>query len=250
LTETNKKQARNNSRDSNSVTTLSSTDIQSEKEVRRVQDADRKKADTGSNKIITNYKAQVNTLRKNSMAKTHKIEDLEEKLDVLQQKFGLLEKDNSRVRAALLHVRNNPEELVRQVTKKKGQKKTKVKRSPDSSKDNGGLDPAVESAMLSTGKETVKNVYRTFKFINNDKQEKMFLELMLDSLGKPELLILPDDSDERKAEVKQKRQETTDEYGAYWISELNVHRTYVQVSAQNLKIFTLTQKSLHVTPVL
>jgi hypothetical protein len=53
-----------------------------------------------------------------------------------------------------------------------------------------------------------------------------------------ELLYLSDDKDERKAEVEANRKETVEMWGAYWISELNVHRTYVQVSAQNLLIVT------------
>jgi len=60
----------------------------------------------------------------------------------------------------------------------------------------------------------------------------------LNNLGKEELLFLPDDTDARKAEVEELRKETVEMWGAYWISELNVHRTYVQVSAQNLIIMT------------
>jgi hypothetical protein len=61
---------------------------------------------------------------------------------------------------------------------------------------------------------------------------------MLNNLGKEELLFLPDDKDERKAEVKANRKEIREEWSGFWISELNVHRTYVQVSAQNLIIMT------------
>ena len=62
----------------------------------------------------------------------------------------------------------------------------------------------------------------------------MFLDLILDNFGDAGMIVQPDDSDERKAKVEEKRKLTVEEYGSFWISHMNVHRTYVQVSAQNL----------------
>jgi hypothetical protein len=242
---TSQKHGRNDSQ--NSVQSISSTstsngfhDIQEEKEVRRVQDANRwVNEQTQSNKIILAYKNRVKQLQDSSHQKNLLIDELQVELTNLQHKFGVLENDNERVRAALLHVRNHPEELVRQITKKKGAKKMIMKKrsvdSGDTDGDGGAtVDHNVISAMMSTGKDTVNIVYRTFKFINNEKQKAMFLELMLNNLGDANLIFLPNDSDERKAKVEEKRKLTVEEYGAYWISQLNVHRTYVQVSAGNL----------------
>jgi len=53
----------------------------------------------------------------------------------------------------------------------------------------------------------------------------------MNNLGLQDLIILPSDTEERKAEVEKKRKEMCEEYGPIWVSELNSHRTYVQVSA-------------------
>jgi len=161
-----------------------------------------------------------------------------DKIDELQEKLASLENDHAHTRAALQHVRNNPIELFNQATKKKKGPKTikSARKIQKSEKDSSNATSTLAS--VCQGKDTVKTVYRTFKFINNDQQEEMFIEAMLNNLGKPELLYLPDDKDERKAEVEELRKETREMWGAYWISELNVHRTYVQVSAQNLIIMT------------
>lgn len=212
-----------------------------------MEDANHRKAESNSNSIINGYKDQVNTLRGSTQQKDHVIDKLREELDELNRKYGLLENDNALVRAALLHVRNNPEELVRQVKKKGGGSLKKIKSKKRSNETNDENKQEVVDAvagMITAGKEAVKLVYRTFKFISNNKQERMFTEMMLDNLGHPDLLLLPGDTDERKAQVAQRRKETVDEYGAFWISELNVHRTYVQVSAQNIKITDLNDKIL------
>jgi len=166
------------------------------------------------------------------------IDQKQDEIDELQERLARLENDHAHTRAALLHVRNNPAELLEQATKKKKGPKTikSARKIQKSEKDSSNATSTLAS--VCQGKDTVKLVYRTFKFINNEQQEEMFIEAMLNNLGKPELLYLPDDKDERKAEVEANRKETREMWGAYWISELNVHRTYVQVSAQNLIIMT------------
>jgi hypothetical protein len=177
-------------------------------------------------------------MKQTSEQKDTLLDQKQDMIDELQERLARLENDHAHTRAALQHVRNNPVELLEQATKKKkGPKTIKSARALQKS-ENGSSNAKSTLASVCQGKDTVKPVYRTFKFINNEQQEEMFIQAMLNNLGKPELLYLPDDKDERKAEVKANRKEIREEWSGFWISELNVHRTYVQVSAQNLIIMT------------
>jgi len=215
-----------------------SSDMQSQKEKRRVHDADDRRSSSGGQKVIENYKKTVATLRESTKEKDQEIKEKDEEIDELKdelhdlkRKFGLLENENAKARAALLHIRNNPEELVREAAMKGPTRKySKTKASMLRSLTVDGVKG--KGTLLTTGKETVKNiVYRTFKFINNNTQETMFCNLVMNNLGLEELLFQASDTEERKAEVEKKRKEICEEYGPIWVSELNSHRTYVQVSA-------------------
>jgi hypothetical protein len=177
-------------------------------------------------------------MRQTSEQQATIIDQKQDKIDELQERLARLENDHAHTRAALLHVRNNPAELLEQATKKKKGPKTikSARKIQKSEKDSSNAESTLAS--VCQGKDTVKTVYRTFKFINNDQQEEMFIQAMLNNLGRHELLYQPDDKDEHKSEVEATRKETVEMWGSYWISELNVHRTYVQVSAQNLIIMT------------
>ena len=203
-----------------------------------MQDANRRQTESNSNTLISGLHRRLETMKQTSEQKDTLLDQKQDMIDELQERLARLENDHAHTRAALQHVRNNPVELLNQATKKKkGPKTVKSARALQKS-EQGSLHPRLTLASLCQGKDTVKTVYRTFKFINNEQQEEMFIEAMLNNLGKEELLFLPDDTDARKAEVEELRKETVEMWGAYWISELNVHRTYVQVSAQNLIIMT------------
>lgn len=88
--------------------------------------------------------------------------------------------------------------------------------------------------MIKIGKEAVSAVYRTVKFINNDGQLKLFTDQVMNNLGKEELIVDPNMTEEQKAVVEAKRTETCEAYGGVWVKELNDHRTYVQVSTKQL----------------
>ena len=203
-----------------------------------MQDANRRQTESNSNTLISGLHRRLETMKQTSEQKDTLLDQKQDMIDELQERLARLENDHANTRAALLHVRNNPAELLEQATKKKKGPKT-IKSARALQKSEKGSSNAKSTLVdLCEGKDTVKTVYRTFKFINNDQQQEMFIQAMLNNLGRHELLYLSDDKDERKAEVEANRKETREMWGSYWISELNVHRTYVPVSAQNLKIMT------------
>ena len=173
---------------------------------------------------------------------TQDLEDMEKKLTELERKNAELEQKNSQMTSALTHIRNNPEEIVEQImnTKKgsKGSKKGHRKRKSDSS---GSSVEVVEqdTGFIAHCKKTMPAVYRTFKFINTTKQQAQFMDLMLDNVGKEELIYKDNDTDERKAEVTKNRQYYIQEFSTLWMRQLNEHRTYVQVSKKHLEVLIL-----------
>jgi len=237
-TGSSKQRGNSKNKDAVSIASDNSSDIHTEKEKRRVQDANRRQTESNSNTLISGLNRRIETMRQTSEQNITLLDQKQDEIDELRERMARLENDNAHTRAALLHVRNNPAELLEQATKKtKGPKTIKSARALQKS-EKGSSDTVSTLASLSEGKDTVKTVYRTFKFINNDQQQEMFIQAMLNNLGNPDLLYLPDDTDERKAEVEENRKEIREEWSGFWISELNVHRTYVQVSAQNLIIMT------------
>jgi hypothetical protein len=169
------------------------------------------------------------------------LEELTQKHNQLEHDHGKLENEHEKVKAALLHIRNNPEKFAKQVAgtgPKKRHLRGKIKRD---FADNADKCPEVKSCILTTSKEVVKTVYRVFKFINTDEQQQMFYDLMLDNLGfldddgKLILIRDPSHTDEQKAVVEEKRKQVVNSYGSSWVHELNCHRTYVQVCAQTTK---------------
>jgi hypothetical protein len=156
----------------------------------------------------------------------------------MKQKLDDVTKDNATLRAALLHIRQNPEQLLHQVNKKRG---WRGRRKDNES--SSGDDKTTQSGMISNSKSAVKAVYRTIKFINNETQEQHFYDAVMDNLGMADLLYdRNDDTDEGKARVAANREEVIDGYSQFWKTYLNDHRTYVQVSSTLLPILTLRVK--------
>jgi hypothetical protein len=60
------------------------------------------------------------------------------------------------------------------------------------------------------------------------------MDLMLDNVGKEELIYKDNDDDKRKAEVAENRRYYIQEFSTLWMRQLNEHRTYVQVSKKHL----------------
>jgi len=206
-----------NSRDQEAVSVNSdnSSDIHTAKEQRRVQDANRRQTESNSNTLISGLHRRLETMKQTSEQQCTIIDQKQNEIDELRQRMARLEHDHANTRAALQHVRNNPAELLEQATKKKKGPKT-IKSARALQKSEKGSSNAKSTLVdLCEGKDTVKTVYRTFKFINNEQQEEMFVEAMLNNLGKSELLFQPTDTDERKAKVKENRKETRDMWSAY-----------------------------------
>lgn len=205
-----------------------SKDMRSTKEARRLDnDADKHKEAAKQQKAISNYIKQVAGLKDNLKEKEDEFEELKLNHEVLKQKFKQVDYENGRIRGALQKVRENPEEFASQLAKKGSRGKRKVGPTMD--------DASTKSGMISLGKEAVKSVWRVYKFINTKAHEEIFIHSVLDHLGKEEFLSYPNDTEERKSEVLEKRLECIEYYGKAWVSELNVHRTYVQVSTKQLR---------------
>ena len=128
---------------------------------------------------------------------------------------------------------------------------------------------AKDNDMINEGQRCVKAVFRTMKFISNSKQEEIFCDAVMDNYGKEELLSFPgepddeddkkckneatreklkeirqklvsepDDTEERKRQVTRFRKVFKKTYGKGWVSYLNTHRSYTQVSEQCSKMYT------------
>jgi hypothetical protein len=220
------------------------------KEQSRIDAANGLKAQTDSIKTIAEQKNTIARLRAKSDQDRSEIrdllgelEDMTQKHNQLEHEHGKLETENEKLKAALVHIRNNPEKFAKQVAGGSGGTKRKNSRNQirNDLAEHGDQCPQVQSCILATSKEVVKTIYRVFKFINTDTQQQMFIDLMLDNLGlldevgKPTLIRDPTHTDEQKAAVEAARKQVVDGYASSWIHELNCHRTYVQVNAQTSK---------------
>ena len=225
------------------------------KEQSRIDAANGVKAQTDSIKTIAEQKKTIERLRAKSDHDRVEIKDLTAELEDMTQKhnqlehehgkleneLGKLEKDNEKLKAALVHIRNNPDKFAKQVAGTSTKRKNSRNRIKSDLAEYADKCPEVQSCILTTSKEVVKTIYRVFKFINTDAQQQMFIDLMLDNLGlldedgKPTLIRHPSHTDEQKAAVEAARKQVVDGYASSWIHELNCHRTYVQVSAQTSK---------------
>jgi chromosome segregation ATPase len=200
-----------------------SKDMRSTKENRRLEDnAHKDKEAAKQQKAIESYVKKISDLKVNLQKKEDEFEELKLNHDELKQKYKRIEYENGRIRGVLQKVRDSPEEFASQLAKKGSGKRKKVGPTMD--------DASTKSGMTSLGKEAVKSVWRVYKFINTKAHEETFIESVLDHLGKEEFMYYNTDTDERKRDVLQKRLECIEDYGKGWVSELNVHRTYVQVS--------------------
>ena len=225
------------------------------KEQSRIDAANGVKAQTDSIKTIADQKKTIDRLRAKSDQDRVEIRDLTAELEHMTQKHNQLEhengkleteldkleKDNEKMKAALVHIRNNPDKFAKQVAGTSTKRKNSRNRIKSDLEEYADKCPEVQSGILTTSKEVVKTIYRVFKFINTDAQQQMFIDLMLDNLGlldedgKPTLIRNPAHTDEQKAAVEAARKQVVDGYASSWIHELNCHRTYVQVSAQTSK---------------
>ena len=96
---------------------------------------------------------------------------------------------------------------------------------------------------MTEGKIAIKKAYRTYKFICTDLQETQFCELVMDSIGIKEYTYKVNDSEQRKAWVAKNRKQFKHTYGPGWVSYLNKHRSYTQVSDETFTISTITRIS-------
>ena len=162
------------------------------KEQSRIDAANGVKAQTDSIKTIADQKKTIDRLRAKSdqdrveiKGLSAELEDMTQKHNELEHELGKLEKDNEKLKAAFMHIRNNPDKFAKQVAGGPGGPKRKTSRNKIKKDLEKHADqcPEVQSGILTTSKEVVKTIYRVFKFINTDEQQQMFLDLMLDNLG-------------------------------------------------------------------
>lgn len=184
-------------------------------------------------KQVSNMRDQIADLKAQVVDEENKYDELQIAFEELKRKHGLLENSNAKMAQALTYIRHNPEKLINQIAQKgSGSRKKGGKRKSDGER---FLDDSVtEAGMVKIGKEAVNAVYRTVKFINNDGQLKLFTEQVMNNLGKEELIVDPNMTEEQKAVVEEKRTQTCEMYGGVWVTLLNDHRTYVQVSTKQL----------------
>ena len=205
-------------------------DMRNVKENRRLEDAGRGQEDAKHAKQVATLHDKIGQLKIDLQEKEEDYEDLTTEHQTLKRNYDELKGSHDHLRAALDHIRNHPENALGQIKKKGSGSRRKVKGDGDQFIDDG----PTAAGMITLGKDAVKSIYRVFKFINNYEQEAMFKEMVLDNLGKEELLHKAGETDEQKAIVDEKRKVCADAYGVFWLKELNEHRTYVQVSTKQL----------------
>jgi Uri superfamily endonuclease len=191
-------------------------------------DVHAEKEEAKQQKVIASYVSKLATLKDDLLEKEDENQILQSKYASLTAKLTFTERENAQLRGALQEIRANPQQYATSVAKKGSG--TKRGRKKGDRMD----DELTKTGMISIGKEAVKTVYRVIKFINTKAQEDHFVDSVLNHLGKEELMYFPDDTEERKAEVLEKRAQCVEDYGKDWVSELNCLRTYVQVSAKQL----------------
>ena len=212
----------------------SSKDMRDTKEERRATEDPAHALEAARHaKQVSNTRQQIADLKAQVTDGENQYDELQTEFEVLKRKHGLLENENAYMKQALTHIRNNPEQLISQIAQKgSGSRKKGGKRKSDGQQFLD--DRETEAGMIKIGKEAVNAVYRTVKFINNDGQLKLFTEQVMNNLGKEELIVDPNMTEEQKAVVKEKRTETCEVYGGVWVTQLNDHGTYVQVSTKQL----------------
>jgi flagellar biosynthesis chaperone FliJ len=239
-----------------STSTRGNLSMRDRNEEHRVQDAnDRIHTGSASSKMLMQYKQQVDALTRANRQKDQQLEELESNLDQVSQKLDGVSEEYVKAKGYLSAIVQNPTLL------------TKKKRTVQAIEDADDEDLEVlqkDKNMVDEGQKAVKIVFRTIKFIMNQKQEDMFCDAVMDNYGKEELLVYPGENDEQARKVKpnpwhsklilkkkyaklmflpgatpaEKREVTRfrkafkNTYASGWISYLNTHRSYTQVSVQ------------------
>ena len=267
------KSSKNNAhRRETSVNSISTTDsseknknVCGNKDQRRQKSSPPPANDRGNSKVLEDYKEQLDKANKTSQKRHQKIDDLEAENDELQQKIDELEQEKHRANQAIRMITQNPSVLhkisgsKRQTSVQQGDDNYDDDDDDDDDKDNNNYDdneddndddeepqenvkPTTKS-MVTEGKIAIKKAYRTFKFICTNLQETQFCELVMDNIGIKNLTYMDNDSEERKAEVAKNRKKFKQTYQSFWVSYLNKHRSYTQVSDETFTILTVTRIS-------
>jgi hypothetical protein len=97
-------------------------------------------------------------------------------------------------------------------------------------------DENMVNSELNVIKTATKNVYRTVKFINNEKQEGLFGDLVMDRTNMKTLQRADNHNTVQSAKVAKARRNFRKLYEKIWIQHVNEFRNYNQVSATYVKI--------------
>lgn len=239
------------------------------KERERVQAADERSQTGGSShRQLAAYKLEVQKLTKANQEKDRSLKNLSSNFDNLNHKYEAIAGEHSQIKGFFKAARDNPK-LLEGIRATNNPKKRKAELEDstyeESSSDDTDVDDDVQEVqyldkeMVSEGQRAVKLVWRTIKFIGNNKQDDAFKEAVMDNYGKEELVYYPGEndggkpkneyrqtdefkakcaklmfstgqSDKERRKVEKFRKNFKATYGGGWVSYLNNHRSYANVS--------------------
>jgi hypothetical protein len=102
--------------------------------------------------------------------------------------------------------------------------------------DADNKDENMVNSEVNVIKAAIKNVYRNVKFINNEKQEALFADLVMDGTNMKTLQRDDNHTPVEAAMVAKARRKFRKLYEKSWIQHVNEFRNYNQVSAMYVKI--------------
>jgi hypothetical protein len=215
-------------------------------------DNDRGKNKKGSGTMEANYKQRCDLLFTATRKKDNQIYDLTAEKNDLQVQLEQVMAENLRAKTVMSRLAQKHQIVVGK-KQLKGKKRTSndddddynddVDGEIDNDGDNDdGFVQILDKNMKDPSKRAVVTVFRTKKFISNNKQQAEFYEAVMDNLGKKELIVPPGASDQKKKEVAKARKKYVELYGKLWLHYHNEHRSYTQVSEQKFRIRTYPAK--------
>jgi hypothetical protein len=105
-----------------------------------------------------------------------------------------------------------------------------------STSDVDDKDDNMVNSEVNVIKAATKNVYRNVKFINNEKQEALFADLVMDRSNMKTLQRDENHTPVEAAKVAKARRKFRKVYEKIWIQHVNEFRNYNQVSATYVEI--------------
>jgi hypothetical protein len=230
-------------------------------------------------------KQKVQELTKANQEKDRNLRHLTSNLDHLSEKYDAINHEHKEVKGFIQAAVHNPKLLDtvkaaanRRKRQAEAEESAYEENSDATDEDEDYFNQApvlyLDKDMVTEGQRAVKLVWRTHKFISNEKQADAFKDAVMDNYGKEELVYYPGETEDQESKPKNKYRETIEfketiakltfqtgmsdkdrravekfrkkfkaTYGKGWVSYLNSHRNYANVSELWSLLFTSARTS-------